>query len=48
MPMNSVSEKYYLIINGGKTTISKGYDEDAQAQALLIGCGVTEFTVKIF
>ena len=48
MPINSVSEKYYLIINDGKTTLSKGYDEYVQAQALLIGCGATEFTVKIF
>lgn len=48
MPIKSVSEKYYLIIADGKTTLSKGYDEYVQMQALLIGCGAGEFTVKIF
>jgi hypothetical protein len=48
MPAVSVSEKYYLIIDGGNTTLVKGYDSYSNRQALLIGSGVSEFTVKIF
>jgi hypothetical protein len=48
MMTGSVSEKYYLIIDGRNTTLVKGYDDYSNRQALIIGSGVTEFTVKIF